>query len=398
MGRMLRYWFRFWKRNRVFDSYQKTQLMLLLLALAGIVICLTLSGCERRELYVYGDEFHSVELEVDWRQYVDTDPDGMTVWFYPLDDPEHAPYHSTTAEVRHYGIYLPSGHYDGIVFDYSPNEYSRQEFLDMDSLRGARVEATPSAWQPDSLTVAGEGVPEGLNGDVNRALFGETAWTDLMTDRPPLRDSTELYTVASQPERMGLDTLTNKYVDGGIYGDYIPWRERETYQSSLKVTSLYAEPLPIVWRLRIRVWIRNGFNYLWQTPASVTGLADGHYLPLNVNTARPCLHFIEGWEYTRTGDNSGFIEANINTFGLCTTYEGLPADLRLNMVFALRDHATTVSYHFDVGDDVEIYEDRLLLNIEIDPVNLPYVDAYNGAGFNADVTPWEEEPPIDVDF
>lgn len=384
--------------ERWFDSHQIRELMFLLALLAAVVVCLAFMGCERRELYVYGDEFHSVELEVDWSEYVSPDPDGMTVWFYPLDDPSHAPYRSTTANVRHHGFYLPSGHYHGVVIDYSPNEYSHQEFLDLDSLRGARVEATPSLWQADSLTVAGEGVPPGLNDDVNRALFGETAWTELMTPRPPLRDSTHLYTVANQPERMGLDTLLNKYVDGGIYGDYIPWRERETYQSTLKVTTLYAQPLPIVWRLRIRVWIRNGFNYLWQTPATVTGLADGHYLPLNENTDKPCLHFIEGWEYIRTGDNSGYIEANINTFGLRTTYEGLPADLRLNMVFALRDHATTVSYHFDVGDDVEIYEDRLLLNIEIDPVNLPYVDAYNGAGFTADVTPWIEEPPIDVDF
>lgn len=390
-------------RQQVQDPHKEAkqqlkELLFLAALLVAVLVTVLLASCERRELYVYGDEFHSVELEVDWRQYVDTDPDGMTVWFYPLDDPAHAPYRSTTANVRRHGIYLPSGHYTGIVIDYSPNEYSRQQFLDMDSLTGARVEAVPALWQPDSLTVAGEGVPAGLNDEVNRVLFGESAWTALMADRPPLRDSTGLYTVASQPERMGLDTLVNRYVDGGIYGDYIPWRERETYQSSLKVTTLYAEPLPIVWTLHVRIWIRSGFNYLWQTPASVTGLADGHYLPLDVNTARPCLHSIDGWDYVRTGDNTGYIETSISTFGLCSTFTGDPADLRLNVQFVLRDHATVVGRCFDVGDCVEIYERRLLLDLELDQVNLPYVDAYNGAGFDAEVTPWEEEPPIDITF
>mgnify|MGYP007101871785 CR=1 FL=1 len=29
---------------------------------------------------------------------------------------------------------------------------------------------------------------------------------------------------------------------------------------------------------------------------------------------------------------------------------------------------------------------------------LPYVDAYNGAGFGAEVTPWQEMPPVEINF
>ena len=419
-------------------------------AVAALVVFLLtlLTGCERRELYVYGDEFHSVDLEVDWRQYADRDPDGMTVWFYPLDAAK-PPYRTTTASVRRHELYLPGGHYQGVVIDYSPEEFSRQQFLDMDSLQAARVEATPAAYQPDSLTVSGEGVPKGLSDEVNTQLYGEPAWTELQYPLPPVREESGLYTVANQPEQMALDTLDNKYIDPGEYGDYIPWRERDYYQSTLTVKHLYAQPLSIIWRLRIRVWIRSGFNYLWQTPASITGLADGHFLPRDAVTDNPCLLSIDGWELERTGQNSGYISTTLNVWGIrpetlrpdrqlhgyghsetAATRAGetepdygspewydyytqncLPDDIRLNLSFVLRDHATTLHYHFDVGHYVVSYDNQLVLRIDLgpdffwpdnpdgpDPIDLPYVDAYNGTGFGADVTPWDEEDPVDVSF
>ena len=132
-----------------------------------------LSGCERREMYVYGDEYQSVELEVNWRKYADTDPDGMTVWFYPMGNESLGkPYRTTTASVRHTGLYLPGGLYNGVVVDYSPEEYSRQRFVDMDELFSARVEATPATYQPDTLTISGEGVE--IRKIANNTLMGNS--------------------------------------------------------------------------------------------------------------------------------------------------------------------------------------------------------------------------------
>lgn len=253
---------------------------------ALFVLLLLLSGCERRELYVYGDEFHSVELEVDWRDYADRDPDGMTVWFFPLSGERTEPYRSTTASVRHQDVYLPGGYYQGVVVDYSPEEYSRQAFVGMNRLDSARVELTPSSYQPDSLTVAGEGVPKGLSYGINEQLFGEPAWNSFQTARPAINASSGLYIVSNQPEQMGLDTLDHKYVDAGLYGDYVPWQERNTYQDDIIISRFYAAPRSIIWKLRIRIWIRSGFNYLWQTPASISGLADGHFLPADMKIGR----------------------------------------------------------------------------------------------------------------
>lgn len=439
-------------------NYLLEDILLVVLVATFVFVLLMLAGCERRELYVYGDEFHSVELEVDWRKYADRDPDGMTVWFYPLDTEGtvlsvHKPYRTTTANVRHHDLYLPGGYYQGVVVDYSPEEFSRQTFVQVDTLETARVEATPSSYQPDSLTVAGEGVPRGLSDEVNWQLYGEPAWTDYQYPRPPVREETGLYEVANQPEEMALDTLDNRYVDRGEYGDYIPWQERETYQSQIRLTQMYSEPETIVWKLRIRVWIKNGFNYLWQTPASISGLADGHFLPRDVITDNPCLLSIDGWETERTGENCGYISATLNVFGIRPVtlrpdreeHEGrevqqvysytragesepewweyytkncLPEDIRLNLSFVLRDHATTLHYHFNVGHYVVSWDNQLVLRIELGPeffdpnnphgangegggdgaIELPFVEAYNGTGFGADVTPWEDMPPVDISF
>lgn len=402
-------------------------------AIVGVSTMVLFGSCERRELYVYGDEFHSVELEVDWREYASSDPDGMTVWFYPIDTGRTSPYRSTTASVRHHDVYLPGGYYQGVVVDYSPEEYSRQEFLDMDIMQSARVEATPSSYQPDSLTVVGEGVAKSVSGLINTQLFGEVAWNTVHAERPDINQATGLYIVANQPESMALDTLNRKHVDQGAYGDYIPYKERGTYQDSIRITTLYAQPTTLIWKLRIRVWIKSGFNYLWQMPASISGLSNGHLLALNENTDTPCLLFIDSWSTERTGTDSGYISATVSTFGLrpgtilpdrelhhAATRAGendyytnvcRPDQIKLNLSFLLRDHATLLHYHFNVGSYVVDYDNQLVLRLELgpddfypnnpngpEPIVLPYVDAYNGTGFGADVTPWDDEPPVDITF
>lgn len=447
-------------------NYVLEQVLLFIGSVTVAFVLLMLASCERRDLYVYGDEFKSVVLEVDWRKYADRNPDGMTAWFYPLDDLAKKPYRFTTANVNRHELYLSGGHYQGVVIDYSPEEFSRQEFLDLDSMRTARVQATPATYQPDSLTVAGEGVPAGLSREVNQELFGEAAWTSLQQPRPALRDTSGLYVVANQPEQMALDTLNDRLVDRGQYGDYIPWKERETYQSTIKLTNIQSVPETIVWKLRIRVWIKSGFNYLWETPGSITGLADGHFLPRDVITDNPCLLSIDGWELERSGENSGYIATTLNVWGLRPEtlrpdrwlhgslpdghYPGMsynattrntdrpdpgsdewwdyftlncvPKDIRLNLAFTLRDHATTLYYHFNVGHYVVSWDNQLALRIDLGPdffdpdnpdgahgeggdpdnpspdIDLPFVEAYNGTGFGADVTPWVEEPPVDVPF
>lgn len=378
------------------------------LAAASAVLLLSGTGC-RRMLYVAGDEYHSAVLHTDWRHYQGSDPDGMTAWFYPADGMTGA-YRLTTSEVRRAEFFLPAGEYTGVVIDYSPDEYGRQEFVGMDYAQTALVRATEASYQPEADAVE---------------LYGGPAFARAL---PDIREETGLYRVLNQPEQMAVDTLDRMEVYGGEYGYYIPYPKRDTYQTDFTVQDFYAWPVSPIWRMRIRVYVR-GIDYLYQTEGSVAGLSEGRYLALNRTANVPCLVSVQDWEVQRTGNNVGYIAATLTTFGLLSDQhplnvstksgggDGAPLvlldwsgtsplraeDLRLNLRFLLRDRETVRFYHFDVGEYVVSFDEELVLRIDLDEdfpggPDLPYVEPYNSAGFDAEVSPWEDGGAAEVDM
>ena len=382
--------------------------MYLGILLAVLLTVLVLMGC-RRDLWVYQDNFKQVELDIDWRNYFrdqqlypnEQDPDGMTVWFFPKDG--SASFHYTTAEVRHYETYASQGDYEVLVIDYSPLEYSHQEFLDMDFANTAKVQTIPSSYQPDSLS----------------ELYGPVCYAHPL----PSVEPTGLYTVSWEPENIASDTI-HMHIDTGKYDQYIPYKERDSYQQTL-VHQLYRmEPLIIPWRMRVRVYIK-GIYYLYQAKGSIAGLADGYYLMQDRTSDTPCLLALDDWETVVTGDNVGYIAMTFMTWGVQDTsvrYQGRhmeqgekaedvtdnlinhPADeIRLNLRLLLRDRRTVCNYHFDVGNMVREYWNEYALRIDLmdgfeGQPDLPYVDAYNGMGFDGVVVPWEDGANADVQF
>lgn len=363
-----------------------------LMAVATMLMLST--SCERRELWVYQDRFKQVELDIDWRNYFRNqqlypntpDPDGMTVWFFPRDGRKSFRY--TTTEVRHYETYLSAGQYDGLVIDYSPEEYGHQEFIGMDYANTAKVQATASSYQVSTI-------PE---------LYGEPAYAHQLA-----KNEDGSYTIAWEPELIANDTV-HMDVKSGKYDQYIPYKERDTYQSTL-VKQLYnMEPLLIPWNMRIRIYIK-GIYYLYNTEASLAGMADGYYLVDCKTSETPCLLKLDDWEVHVTGDNVGYIAKTFRTWGPMNftnmdydiTQKGGVQELsdrtkdevRVNLKFTLRDRKTVLYYHFDVGNLMRAYWNEYALRIDLEdgfdgqPV-LPYVDPANGIGIGGIVVPWED--------
>lgn len=368
-------------------------------AVAAAALLVLVAGC-RRELWLYSDQFKQVELDIDWRNYDrdqqlyphTPDPGGMTLWFFPRDG--RTSYSYTTAEVRHYETYLSRGDYDALVIDYSPMEYGRQEFIGMDYANTAKVQSTASSYQPDSLV----------------ELFGPPCYAVAL----PNQRLSGNYTVSWQPEVIASDTLYGMHVNTGEYDNYIPYKDRNKYQSTL-VHQLYnMEPVMIPWHMRVRVYIK-GIYYLYQTQASIAGLADGYYLMQQQTSDTPCLLALDDWEVHVTGDNVGYVAKTFLTWGIqnqknpFTTerqpgadYSDRPADqIRLNFRFLLRDRKTVRYYHFDVGNLVRVFNNEYALRIDLldgfeGQPDLPEVDAVNGMGFDGIVVPWNDEDPADV--
>lgn len=348
-----------------------------------ILVSLLLTNCsDRRDLWVLADEYRQLELVTDWSE-ADEYPGGMTAWFIANDYSGYT-YNTKTAEVEHTWLALPRGGYTGFVFDYSPEEYSHNEFIYMDDPEKAQVHLRPSAYQPDP------------NDSVNKELFGPEAVSKPM-DGLEIDPNTGLYIVKAEPDPINLDVLGDVEIVSGTKGDYVLWNKRKEYEESLVTQTLYAKPKPILWRLRVEVNVK-GIYYMSNLRASVVGLADGYWMTKGQHTEEVCIRELNNWETRSTGDNVGIVSTSTMSFGLPENVNTRDVityyirDLRLNLSFLLRDEETVKNYHFDCEPLVEVNEDQLLVRIYI-PLDmapeLPYVMPKNGAGFDADVTPWE---------
>ena len=374
---------------------------------AVALLALVMTNCERRDLWVYGDQFKQVLLNVDWRNYMrdkqlypyEPDPSGMTVWFYPSDGRKS--YRTTTGEVRHLETYLSADNYRAVVIDYSPEEYGRQEFVGMDWANTAKVKSGRHSYQP-----AGE-----------VQLFGPGCYagTPALTEIEP---SSGLYTVSFDPQQIASDT-TDMVITSGKYPDYIPYDEMEEYQSTLVKQEYNSEPKLLPWHMRIRVYVK-GIYYMYKVEGSIAGLADGYMLALGHTSDEPCVQYLENWEAYQTGDNVGYIALTFDTWGLRNSMwptggpypqissAAKPEDVRLNLKFTLRDRQTTVYYRFDVGDLVRVFNNEYALRIDLEEgyaglpdnkaIDLPYADAANGLGFDGWVVPWSDGQDIGVQF
>lgn len=371
-----------------------------ILAVVAVMLVCT-AGC-RRDLWVYTDDYRQVELCTDWSQATDV-PGGMTWWFIN-DNLSGRTRHETTAEVAHTWLNLPRGQYTGFVFDYSPAEYAHIDFVGMTHPDSALVHLLPAADQPLS----------------DEDLYGSRS-VNINMGGIPINPETGMHLVASEPELMNADTLHHVTINTGTDGDLILWDESDEYQSKLITQTVYAEPKPVVWKLRVRVYV-HGISFMYSVRGSVAGLADGCWLSPLRHTCTSCLQRLDSWDSYSFNNGTGYITTTINTFGL-PDMDMLPSPLglggqnsradddgtpdynrrlRLNLQFLLRDQATVLNYHFDVGDEcITIFEDELVVRIDI-PIDfpggpdLPYVDVKGSAGFGATVTPWEDTDPVDV--
>lgn len=381
------------------------------------ILVLATTAC-RRDLWVYTDEFRQVALQTDWSLATEV-PGGMTWWFMS-DDLSGRYRRGTTAEINYTELNLPRGQFTGVVFDYSPAEYSHIEFLGMTRPDSALVHVCASADQP---------LPDD-------ELYGIIAVPDYLSGVPMNPAGNGMHLLAAEPELMNADTLNHTQVTTGLDVDLVPWEDRDKYKQTVIEQILHAQPQPVVWKLNVRIPIR-GANYMYSVKATVAGLTDGCWLTPLRHTSTPCLQLIDKWQLKSPVDSVSILTSSINTFGLpdhdmpqspvdarrsmarqttrddstpVIDYDGgepsiYDQQLRLNLQFLLRDETTVLNYHYDLGDDcIFIVDDQLIVNIDI-PIDykggggipdLPYVDSKGSTGFDATVSPWADGGQADA--
>ena len=344
----------------------------LCLALCALMLA-TIWSCERPELWVSSDQFKQVELAPDWSQ-ASGEPGGMTAFFFRSDGNY---YRHTTADVRLSTLGLPRGDYQGVVFSYSPEEYGHMVFTGLENAHTAAVRLRPLEVQPPS----------------DGELYNPNT------------------VVCYHPESIDIDTLAHMTIVTGIDGDYIPYKDRDSYSDNLVIQRFTCAPKSPLKGLRIILYV-TGINYLYDVKGTVEGLAEGYRLIDAVPTSQTCIVQTGQWELKMVDDNSGYIMTTLPTFGMPVSDNAMGksatsidsnSPLRLNLQFLLRDEETLLNYHFDIGSYVIYIENLQELRVTLDTdfthhPDLPYVEAKGSAGFGVNVVPWGEGSDADIDM
>ena len=345
--------------------------------LAWVLFLLCAVSCNHDELCYHHPHDARVRVDVDWQDFVQEVPTGMTVMVYPQGEGAGKAVTQHTNTTNHAIFALPEGKYHSIVYNQSPSEYGSVSFRGMESFETAEVYANPT----DSRWYVSRGDEDGR--------------------------------VVTEPEWIGTDWIKDMQVTKEMVDKTGEENLAELSASRARVENSFLigehRPQNIVYTITVKVHIDGIYN-LRSARASLSGLAEGYWLGKGRPTAGKVTHLLEEWSMTLNEDDptKGTIVAKITCFGLPDGHQGRPEENELILSLLLVDNKTILDFPFEVGDDFEaqIEEDvhlRLNLAVELEitlTTPLPDVkpEGGSGSGFSATVDDWGEEENIDINM
>ncbi len=324
------------------------------------------TSCEHKELCEHHAHAARVRLDVDWSEFHNEEPTGMTVMLYS-ENPDVKPVKHLTNTTTHAVLDLTPGSWRTFVFNQSEEEYGSVLFRGMESYETAEVytRGVRSTWY------------------VKR---GDEEF------------------VASEAEWIG----TGRFEDIHISQDMVDYTgEQLLYQSATRNVPAFSVgcvvPHNIVYTIKVKVHIK-GFHNLRAARASLNGLAEGYFFGLGKRSNNKVVHLLENWQlHTDNIDpTKGYITGQLNCFGLPGNHSLQPEDNLFVLELLLVDNKTKREYEFNVGDKFYATPDdelELRLNLELEiPDTLPDVKPEGGSNsaFDAKVDEWGDEENYEV--
>lgn len=301
-----------------------------------------------------------VRFWVDWSEFVEDAPSGMTVMVFPTDG--HTPQSAITNDISHADFTLSTGRYRALAFNQSTDEYGTVTFQDMDAYETAKVMTTE----------------------------GTSAWYS--------RAGTER--IATQPEWIALSSMDSVEVTA----------DRDT-------TNVYTATHNIICTVKVSVHVP-GIKNMKSIRGALTGIAGGFLLGKQRPTQDTVTYVMNKWTKTLDADDSskGTLTASFTCFGLPDGHQDQPTENRLDISILLADGQTQQDYSWDVGDKFEKGDDssppggttlapsisaslQVSLNIKVDiDTPLPDVKPTDQGAFDVDIDQWgtPEEIPIEM--
>lgn len=353
-----------------------------------VLVLMTASCCEHKELCYHHPHDHNVAFNVDWSLFDKEVPTGMTVMIFNGDgEVEHNVLSNDIAKAT---TYLGEGIYNSVVFNQSETEFGTVSFHGLGHMETAEVRALKykSGWYATKSDAEGTESGDGSDGGAG----DDGAREDGTGDGDAVEEEPAVDSVAYSPEWIGSHKVSNFEVT----------REMATSNDTLYNVAQH-QPESIVKTLDVRIAV-SGIQNFYGARASVTGLAAGYMLGLQRPSDKVATYLLEFWiaHPDEQDPDKGYIVAQVNCFGLPYGHEANPDDNVFDITILLRDNKTQLHYTFDVGDKISFDDDgwadpEAALDLAIDE-RLPDVEqAENlGGGFDATVDDWGDEINHDV--
>ena len=331
-----------------------------LFSLLGVLMLLV--SCNHHELCYSHPHTAKVRVNVDWSEFVEEDPTGMTVMVYPADGGK--PYTVLTHTLDGASFNLPEGVYHTLAFNQSVSEFGSLEFRQMEKYDKAEV---VSATQ-DSRWYEG------------RADGGR---------------------VVTQPEWIGSHREEGVMVTRQMVQ---AMRQEGKYRSGEGAEYVLSNLVPqnMVYTVHARVYIEGIYN-LRSARAALDGMAEGYRFAMARPSHVSATYLMEEWEMTvdKSDPTRGYIDTYLYCFGLPDGHQGTADENQFTLSVLLVDNKTVLNFPFMVGDKFEQGDTsvRLSLNLELELAEpLPDVkpEGGSGSGFDATVEDWGEEIEHDI--
>jgi len=263
----------------------------------------------------------AVWLEVDWSHFDKESVTGMSVYCYPRTG-ESCKLIKTNS-ISGAVAYLPAGTYDFIVMNQSEREFGGIEFTGMDSFdtASALLVSEPVSWQKELKSIY------------------DPEWLVL--------DRCEGFVVTEQMAEMNPDSCV------------------VTSRGDLVASIIPIQPENITYTTKITVNIRNldkvySVRGILSSMAGGTGMSDG-----DVSQFEPLVKAMDEWERRVSEDvRNGTVSTEFYSFGPAQIEQAL-RDCELDLSFLLVDSKTVSSFHYEIGQFMEVDEESRTITIVI---------------------------------
>ena len=310
-----------------------------------------------------------VRIDVDWSEFKEEKPDGMTLFLYPSDSTgQNIQY--TTHTITHATFSLMPDSYMIMVQNQSAAEFGTVVFRDMDDYTTAWVQ------------------PERCSSSWYRPAEGEI--------------------LVHNPEWLAFDRQEAEVTPEMVEGE-VEWHGDHTTRAEDEKETLIATMVPqnVVYTLHVSVKVK-GINNFRSGRAMVSGMADGYFIGAEKYHSDKVAHLLDTWKVkdkTVGADKVqvGTLTSEITCFGLPDGHGGKAAENIFRLSLLLVDNETRVNRMFNVGS--RIYQRttngsplHLYLDLELSD-KLPDVAPALGSdenGFDAEVDDWGDETNQDI--